>query len=299
MKITPIDAALGAYVDCGDLRRLDADARAELRQAWLDHIVLVFRGQTLDGPELLHASTIFGKTAIGNIKPKDNLYQEIAIVSNVVENGKPIGVLGAGEVIWHTDHSFDERPLGAAMLYAVEVPAAGGNTHFANMYAALDTLPAATRERVQHLTIKNDATFNSAGERRTNDVIDDITKSPGVSHPVIRTHGETGLDVLYLGRRPYAYVNGLPLDESEALLNELWAHCAQEQFCWAHQWKVGDLVLWDNRCAMHRRGHFDANDRRVMHRAQCEGERPARDPAAAARGRHPRAALLRRESALA
>src|SRR3954470_8344912 len=133
VKITPIDAALGAYVECADLRTLDAGERAQLKQAWLDHVVLVFRGQELSENELLDASTIFGRTAMGNIKPKDNLYQKVAIVSNVVENGKPIGVLGAGELNWHSDHSFDERPLGAALLYAVEIPKVGGDTHFANM----------------------------------------------------------------------------------------------------------------------------------------------------------------------
>lgn len=284
--IAPYPAALGAEVSCGDLRGIDAGIRAMLRQAWLDNLMLVFRGQTLSDADLLEVSTIFGDTAIAAVKPKDDLFQPVAIVSNVVENGRKIGVLGDGEVIWHSDHSFNEKPLGAALLYALEVPPAGGDTHFSNMYLALKTLPRDLRARIEGLTIKNDGSLNSAGERRTNDIITDVREYAGVSHPIIRTH-ESGFDVLYLGRRPNAYVNGLTVADSEALLDRLWAHATQPAFTWAHRWQVGDLVVWDNRCVMHRRDPFDPQARRIMHRAQCEGERPVRTPDAAARGFHP------------
>ena len=283
ISVKPFAAALGAFVECDDLRFVDGDAKREIHQAWLDHLVLVFRGQKLTNQDLLQVSEIFGTTTKSATAPSRGLYEDIAIVSNVMKDGKPLGVLGAGELLWHSDHSFEEAPLAAALLYAVEVPPVGGDTHFCNMYLALDTLPAPLRARVQGLTIKNDGSHNSAGERRTNDVVTDLQSYVGASHPIIRTHPETEADVLYLGRRPNAYVNGLSVQESEELLNALWAHAAQPRFTWAQRWQVGDLVVWDNRCTMHRRDAFDGKARRVMHRAQCAGERPFHDPHLAGR----------------
>lgn len=287
--VHPFPAPAGAEVECGKLQELDEDGRARLHEAWLEHLFLVFHGQTLSDPELMDVSRIFGEPDIAAVAPKDGIFQQIAVISNVLEDGKPIGALGAGELLWHSDHSFNERPLAAAMLYALETPEYGGNTYFSNMYLALDMMPPPLRKRVEGLTIKNDGSMNSAGIRRTDAVIGDLRTYEGPSHPIIRTHPETGYNALYLGRRPNAYVNGLSIEDSEALLNELWAHACQPQFAWKHKWEVGDLVVWDNRCLMHRRDSFEPNVRRVMHRAQCSGDRPAYQPDAFKRGSHPRA----------
>jgi taurine dioxygenase len=287
-SIRPFPAALGAEIDCDKLCALDYAVKADIHRAWLDNLVLVFRNQNLTDAELTAASRIFGESEVAAVKPKDDLYQDVAIISNVVEKGKQIGVLGSGELLWHTDHSFHEKPLGAALLYALEVPERGGNTNFTNMYLALETLAPELRARIAGLTIKNDGSHNSAGERRTDEVITDLRTYQGPSHPVIRTHAETGINTLYLGRRPNAYVNGLSIEESETLLNQLWTHASQPQFTWSHKWQVGDLVVWDNRCVMHRRDAFDPSARRIMHRAQCSGDRPVNDPAATNRGPHPR-----------
>ena len=120
---------------------------------------------------------------------------------------------------------------------------------------------------------------------------DDIRKTPGPSHPVISTHPETGCNSLFLGRRHGAYVNGLSLADSEALLNELWAHAEQPRFCYAHEWKVGDVVIWDNRCTLHKREAFDSNERRVLYAAQVEGHKPYEAPDALSLSAHKRAAL--------
>jgi taurine dioxygenase len=288
--VRPFPAAAGAEVECGNLARLGADERKYLHDAWLDHLFLVFHHQELSDDELMEVSRIFGEPEIAAVAPKDGIFQQIAVISNIVEDGKPIGALGAGELLWHSDHSFNDRPLGAAMLYALEIPDEGGNTLFSNMYLALETLPPTLRKRIEGLTIKNDGSLNSAGIRRTNAVITDLRTYEGPSHPIVRTHPETGRDVLYLGRRPNAYVNGLSIEDSEALLNELWSHATQPQFAWTHKWSVGDLVVWDNRCLMHRRDSFDPNARRIMHRAQCAGDRPMYRPDAQ-RGPHPRAHL--------
>jgi taurine dioxygenase len=140
---------------------------------------------------------------------------------------------------------------------------------------------------VRGRTIKNDASHNSAGPLRKGfKEVTDVATSPGPSHSIVYTHPETGCNALYLGRRPYAYVNGLPVDESEDLLDRLWAHATQERFGWHHEWRVGDVLVWDNRCTMHHRDPFDPASRRVMHKTACQGARPAEAPGAAAA--HPR-----------
>jgi len=286
--VRPFPAPAGAEVDCGSLAALGDEEKKSIHDAWLDHLFLVFHGQNLSDTELVDVSRIFGEPEIAAVAPKDGIFQQIAVISNVLENGKPIGALGAGELLWHSDHSFNEKPLGAAMLYALEIPNAGGDTLFTNMYLALDTLPLSLRQRIEGLTIKNDGSLNSAGIRRTDAVITDLRTYEGPSHPIVRTHPETGRNVLYLGRRPNAYVNGMSIEDSEALLNELWAHATQPRFAWSHKWSVGDLVVWDNRCLMHRRDSFDPKARRIMHRAQCAGDRPTYRPEAEQRGSHPR-----------
>jgi taurine dioxygenase len=288
IRVSPFLAAAGAEIECGELKTLNDAERRAIHDVWLDHLFLVFHRQHLTDEELLSVSRIFGDPEIAAVAPKDGIYQQVAIISNVVEKGKPIGALGAGDLLWHSDHSFNERPLSASMLYALEVPSEGGNTLFSNMYLALDMLPATLRARIEGLTIKNDGSLNSAGERRTDAVITDLRSYEGPSHPIIRTHPESGRNALYLGRRPNAYVDGLSIEESEDLLNKLWAHATQPQFAWSHKWSVGDLVVWDNRCLMHRRDSFDPQVRRVMHRAQCAGDRPVYRPEASKRGSHPR-----------
>ena len=295
IEVHPIDAALGAEVRCGDLRQLDTVQFGEIRGAWLDHLVLLFRGQSLSSDELLALGARFGKLDdTPRPQPTDQLGQHrrqmaLSIVSNVIENGKPIGALSIVDLVWHTDMSYIEVPPDASILHALEVPAVGGETGFCNMYRAYETLPQSLRSRLNGLTIKHDATHNSGGFLRKGfDLPADVTRSPGPNHPVIRTHPETGFNTLYLGRRPYSHVHGLPVSESEALLNQLWSHAAKPEFAWYHNWAVGDVVIWDNRCTMHRRNAFDNSDRRIMHRTQIKGTRPFVDTQRDQQPRHPR-----------
>jgi taurine dioxygenase len=141
------------------------------------------------------------------------------------------------------------------------------------MYAACDALPEPPRRRIAGLFLKHDATYNSGGYVRHGiRPTDDPLTSQGVCHPLVVTHPETGRQALYLGRRRNAYVVGLPLDESEALLDELWRYATQDELTWRHQWRPGDLVLWDNRSTMHRRDAFDPNARRILHRTQIKSD---------------------------
>jgi len=301
-EVVPADAALGAEVRGLDLRTLDGATFQALHATWLHHIVLVFRGQSLTAEDLVVLVKRFGTpvTSSGlhqrNLEERAgmrrlNLPPEVTVVSNLRERGEAIGILGDGEVVWHADFSFKERPTAARMLVAMEVPARekGGNTFFMNCYAAYDALPRDLKQRVSGMTIKQADIVDTAMKVRPGMSRDlDIRTVPGPSHPVISTHPETGHNLLFLGRRHGSYVNGLSLEDSEALLDRLWAHATQPGFWYEHKWSTGDVVVWDNRAALHRRDAFDAASRRVLYAAQVEGHRPVEAPDALNRPPHPR-----------
>jgi taurine dioxygenase len=281
IEVVPTGRGIGAQVKGVDLTAIDDAAFARIMRGWHDHSVLLFRDQHLDDRGLVAFSRRLGDLDWAPVQETGRRFvqgmPEIYVVSNVVENGEPIGSLGAGEAVWHTDMSYLDMPPKASMLYALEVPPAGGNTAFCNMYSIYEALPGSLKARIADLTIKHDGTYNSGGYLRQGVTpSDDPRTSPGAVHPLVCTHPDTGRCLLYLGRRRNAYLVGLSLADSAALLDELWSYVAKQEFAWEHAWKVGDLVLWDNRCTMHRRDPFDPASRRVMHRTQIKGElRPA------------------------
>jgi taurine dioxygenase len=277
LDVIPTGAALGAEVRGLDLRDLDDAAFAQVMEAWHEHSVVLFRGQSLSDQELIAFSRRLGDLDWAPVQETGRRFveglPEIYIVSNVKVNGEPIGSLGDGEAVWHTDMSYLDVPPKASMLYSLEVPPAGGNTSFCTMYGVYEALPAQLKDRIAGLKIKHDGTYNSGGYLRQGVTpTDDPLTSPGAVHPLVCTHPATGRRMLYLGRRRNAYLVGLALAESEALLDELWRVVDRPEFCWEHVWRVGDLVLWDNRCTMHRRDAFDPSTRRIMHRTQIKGE---------------------------
>ncbi len=310
-EVVPMDAALGAEIRGVDLARLDDATFSLLHAAWLDHLLLVFRGQSMAAQNLVSLVKRFGTPVSSSNLHKRKLEDRIAnelfslppevtVVTNVRENGKPVGILGDGEVVWHSDFSFKDEPTAARMLLAMEIPPAelGGRTFFLNCYAAYDALPDEMKKRVSGMTIKQANIVDTAMQVRPGATLDqDIRLVPGPSHPIISTHPETGGNMLFLGRRHSAYVNGCSLEESEALLNELWAHCTQPRFCYTHQWAVGDVVVWDNRATLHRRDAFDSQSRRVLYAAQVEGHRPFEAPDASSRAPHSRAGILQSTNA--
>lgn len=277
IDVRPLCAAVGAEVRGVDLTALDDASFATIDAAWQQYSALLFRDQNLDDEALVAFSRRFGDLD----QPPNNengktfveSRPEIYVVSNVIgPDGVPIGSLGAGEAVWHTDMSYLPEPPDASMLYALEVPPAGGDTWLCGMEAALDSLPASLRERVANLSIKHDGTYNSGGYLRKG-VVDtgDPVTTVGTPHPIICEHPVTHRPVLYLGRRRNAYVVGFDREDSEALLDELWRYATRPEHCFAHRWRVGDLLMWDNRSTMHRRDPFDASRRRVMHRTQIKG----------------------------
>jgi taurine dioxygenase len=279
MGIAPISpgATFGAEITGVDLRTISDADFAAIHQAWIDHQVLLFRGQALTDPDLIAFSRHFGDLDHAPVQENGQRIagglKELYVVSNVIENGVAIGSLGNGEAVWHTDMSYLPAPPKASLLYALEIPPTGGDTWFCDMYAAFEELPPALRDRALQLRVKHDGTYNSGGYVRQGVTpTDDPREAPGTLHPLVCTHPESGRRMLYLGRRRMAWLEGLDLAESDALLDEIWGYATAASF--AHRWRVGDLVLWDNRCTMHRRDPFDAAARRIMHRTQVKGVAP-------------------------
>ncbi|TAJ40738.1 MAG: TauD/TfdA family dioxygenase [Reyranella sp.] len=282
--IQPSGGALAADVHGVDLSKPISDAVfARIAEAWGKHLVLRFSGQKLDDPTLMKFSARFGAldrvpiAAASLDRANSGVVPEaaewVAVIASVKKDGKAVGSLGSYELVWHTDMSYNPLPPRASLLYALEVPPDGGNTGFLNMYAAYETLPSDLKRAIEGKSCIHDSSRNSAGELRKGfQRTIDVRQTPGAAHPLVRLHPVTKRKALFLGRRPGAYVHGLPVEESEALLDAVWAHATQERFAWYQKWRAGDLVLWDNRCVMHRRDAFDENLRRLMHRTQIVGE---------------------------
>lgn len=279
VRVIPSGKPVAADVEGVNLAQLsDADFKV-IFDAWMAHYVLRFRGQDLTKEQLLEFSARFGELdkAPINIKGEPWIagYPNLAVMSNILVEGQPVGSLGYGEAVWHTDMSYNEVTPSAAILYGLEVTQVGGETGFLSMYHAYDSLPDDLKAAVEGKQIKHDASRNSAGElRKGYKEFTDPREAPGALHPIVIRHPVTNRKALFLGRRPAGYVVGLPLEESEALLDRLWAHATQDQYAWYQKWNVGDLLMWDNRCVMHKRTAFDPNERRFMLRTQVRGARP-------------------------
>jgi taurine dioxygenase len=282
IRAVPTGGALGADIHGFDPANLTDEAMETVRQALLDHLVIRIRGTDIDDEAFERFGARFGELLPSpDFTRSRPVYLEnaryVTIISNVTEDGKPIGEHGDGELHWHTDLAFTDTPSALTMLLAREVPPAGGNTSFANMYSAYDVLSPETKARIARLRMKHQASHNAQGGRRPGfkDIeTDDVREMPGPVHPIVRTHPLTGRKALYLGRRFGAYIPGLPLAQSEALCDELFATANDPSRVWSQTWQVGDLVIWDNRCTMHRREAFTGQGRRRMHRLTTRGERP-------------------------
>lgn len=270
----PLSPTLGAEIVGLDLSQPLTDETAAALRAALDrHLVILFRGQHLSDADLVRVSGGFGPLDKAPIAENGRLhapgFEEVYVISNIVEDGRPIGALGAGESVWHADMTYLETPPYASGLYALEVPEEGGDTGFLSMFDAYDALPDDLKQLVERLSIKHDSTTNSGGYLRQGFAPPaDLVTSPGTVHPLVLTHGASGRKALLLGRRPHAYIPGLPVAESEVLLDRIWAAAARPELAWHHRWRIGDLVIWDNRWTMHRRDPFPDHQRRRMHRTQ-------------------------------
>jgi taurine dioxygenase len=280
MKISPLGALIAADILDVDLAKpLDDQTIALIGGAWNDQLVLRFRNQRLNDDDLLRFSRYFGELDPPGPNPYGVTflpeYPEINVISNVRDDaGVPIGNLGDGEAVWHADMTYIDNPPEAGILYALEVPVGQGDTYFANMVAAYDDMSADLRAAIDGKILIHDAAHNSAGMlRKGYEEVRDVKLTPGARHS-LAYEDPTGRVALFLGRRPHAYILGMEEDDSEALLDSLWAHARQPKYSWKNEWQAGDLVMWQNRMVLHRRDGFDPNMRRVMHRTQLKGRSP-------------------------
>lgn len=275
MEITPIRDGFGADIVGVDLATITDQDFDAIYQAWLDFGVLRFKGQTLDKDSLQSFSQRFGpleEIPLGRLTAEqrakiDNLY--VTAISNIVVNGRPIGGLGSDEAEWHSDMTYVDNPPPASVLLGVEIPPEGGDTFFVDQRAAYRSLPASLKARIADLSIKHDAAHTSVGGlRRGYEPFDDPRDAPGAIHPIVRKHDETGDECLYLGRRDWAYIPGLSLADSEALLDELWDHATPEAYIVEQNWTPGDVIIWDNRRCLHKRTAINPEMRRLLLRCQ-------------------------------
>jgi taurine dioxygenase len=198
-------------------------------------------------------------------------HPSIMLISNIRKDGKPIGALPDGEMQFHTDQCYVEKPAAASMLYAIEVPRSGGNTLFANAYLAYETLPAEIKRRIEGRKAINAYDYDNAATSRGTRLREGV---PHYAHPVVRTHPATRRKALYVNRLMTIAIEGLSPNESDELLNFLFDHQEQQRFVYEHVWRVGDILMWDNRCTLHARTDFSPDERRLMRRIALLGEKP-------------------------
>ena len=278
LDVVPLTKNIGAEIRGIDLRdTLDDETIRAIHQAWLDHLVLVFRGQKFGQEDLVRATGYFGE--IGPLSrprelfPKgyEKLLPNIMMISNIRENGEVIGALPDGEMHFHHDMIHNEMPHNGTLLYSVEIPSDGGDTLFASGYAAYDTLDPAIRSRLEGRRTLNHYNYGTT-------IRGDISKATDAFHeavhPVLRTHDETGRKAVYVDRLMTMRVLDMPQAESDELLNAVFDHSEKPEFIYRHAWRVGDLIVWDNRCSMHARTDFPSDQRRLLLRTTVKGTVP-------------------------
>ena len=274
LDVVPLSQHIGAEVRGLDLRdKPDGKTIESIYQAWLDHLVLVFPDQNLSQEDFVGVTGYFG--GLGELSrpakffPKgySSLLPGIMLISNIRENGEPIGALPDGEMMFHHDMIHAEVPSKATLLYSVEVPSTGGNTLFASGYAAYDTLDPAVRGKLEGRIAMHHYNYGSTqkGDGRGTPAFAEC------SHPVFRTHEDTGRKAVYVNRLMTVGIVDMPQQESGPLLDAVFDHAEKREFVYEHVWRVGDLLLWDNRCSSHARTDFPSIERRLMLRTTVKG----------------------------
>lgn len=268
----PLSPALGLEILGIDLSQPVTPVLAsQLEAAWHDGLIILLRDQKLSMEAQVRFAECFGPPAKIHTPGHRAGHDAVMLITNVRENGKLIGALPDGEMHFHTDQCHQERPAKASMLYAIEIPSQGGNTLFANAYLAYETLPAEVQRRIEGRKAINAYDYDNASMKRGTKLGDGV---PHYSHPVVRTHPATGRRALYVNRLMTVAIEGMPEAESDELLNLLFDHQEQRQFVYEHVWRVGDILMWDNRCTLHARTDFSAAERRLLRRVTILGEKP-------------------------
>jgi taurine dioxygenase len=277
LTIRRLSPALGAEILDLDLAQgVDDRTFDRIRQAWHEHGVLLFRGQRLSTEDQVRFAARFGELAKNLRDYAGSDHPSVMYISNVTKDGKLIGSLPDGEMLFHSDMCYLEVPCAAALLYAIDVPSRGGNTLFLNAYAAYDALPEDWKQRLAGLKALNVYAPGQTDNTKPRLAMKDA-EEPGArsyAHPVVRTHPATGRPSLYVNRLMTAGIVGLPSEESDRTLQFLFDHQEQRRFIYEHVWRPGDLLIWDNRCTLHARTDFNAAERRMLRRVTVVGEKP-------------------------
>ena len=274
IEVVPLTRHIGAEIRGFDLRdKPDEETLRAIHRAWLDHLVIIFPGQNLSQEDLARVTGYFGERGEHSRPPKyfpkgyASLLPGIMLISNIRENGEPVGALPDGEMMFHHDMIHTEVPSKATLLYSVEIPSAGGNTLFASGYGAYDTLDAKIRNPLEGRLAKHHYNYGSTmkGDSRGTEAYGECV------HPVFRTHEETGRKAVYVNRLMTVGILDMPQAESKPLLRAVFDHAEKREFVYEHVWRVGDLLLWDNRCSSHARTDFPSTERRLMLRTTVKG----------------------------
>lgn len=276
MQIEKLTDVVGARITGLDLsQELDSETHAKLHQAWLDYQVLVIPDQDFTQEEQIRFARTWGefpkRERYEKRAEKDTADKSIMLVSNIRENGKLIGSLPDGEMMFHTDGAYDEHPYNYTMLFALELPSTGGNTLFANMYAAYEALPDDMKRELANCTAHHG--YYSGTVQRGQPI---GHFNGEFSHPVFIEHNETGRTALFISRLLTLRINELSQEESDEVLTFLFDHTEKREFIYEHEWSLGDLVMWDNRCLNHARTDFPREERRLLRRNVIQGIRPER-----------------------
>ena len=279
IEVRPLSSACGAQIKGVDLtKELSEPTVRAIKEAWAKHLVLVFRGQSIDQEQQLRFASYFGDLGSRRKAPEalrsraEGIYQDnekVLLVSNIKVNGKSIGAFGEGEFWFHIDSGYTARPYKYTFLYALELPSTGGNTLFSNMYKAYAAVPPELKEKLKGKKALHVHEYKRAEKA---DISQDLGAIPHAYHPVFTTHPDTGRKTLFVDRLMTSRIEGLDGAESDVILEQLYAIGERPEFIYEHVWKLGDFLMWDNRCTIHARTDFPKHERRLLRRCTVEGE---------------------------
>ncbi len=278
IQVTPLSSACGAEISGVDLTRpLSHEMVQAIKDAWGKHLVLVFRGQKISQDDQLRFASYFGELGDRKKAPEQlrsraegiqQDHKKILLVTNIKVDDRPIGAFGDGEFWFHIDSGYSPRPYKYTFLYAIELPSTGGNTMFANMYKAYEAVPPALKEKLKGKKALHIHEYNRAKQASFSG---DISGIPHCFHPVFITHPDTGRKTLFVDRLMTVRIEGVSVAESDAMLAQLYDIGERREFIYEHVWKLGDFVMWDNRCTIHARTDFPKHERRLLRRCTVEG----------------------------
>jgi taurine dioxygenase len=279
ITVAPLSSACGAEIAGVDLTQpLSAATVRAIRDAWNEHLVLVFRGQTISQDQQLRFASYFGQLGSRKKAPEPlraraegslQDHEKVLLVTNIKVDGEPIGAFGDGEFWFHIDSGYSARPYRYTFLYALELPSTGGHTLFSNMYNAYDAVPAVLKDKLKGRKALHIHEYNRDRQAKHRG---DISTTPHFHHPVFITHPETKRKTLFVDRLMTVSIDGLSDAESDAILQELYTIGERREFIYEHVWQLGDFLMWDNRCTIHARTDFPKGERRLLRRCTVEGE---------------------------